>query len=362
MIGWRTSTNRIEINNFLLRNNIVKLGPLMQVLALLIEALLLLAKHGAIFGAPIIRLEARAVRQTVQVHLGNGFDRRLLRAIRDERRHTVRLDALRRRIETNARNRAKTTKPFVALEQLRVAQTHRQAHHVHNVLLANAHILQLLHREAFVVHRGGIITVLASGSVRGKIAQITAGRLLQRGGRATALRHVVRQWRRGTRRSRRRRRQRAQLTATQAFHVVGDAVAMDAMMSVAFLVLQLLHRLQRTLQLLHTRAQRFHLLVLGLVIVVGAAQKIGKLSIKIALLIRQSKLQLTNGDLVLRTACSPLAHFSLQLRLLLRIRMVLLLQSRIFAKKIIVRLVGVDTCHQLFHIEFEALGQIKHFR
>jgi len=121
----RSRSDGIEIRNLLFRDDIVHFGPLMEELAFLVHARLSLSECGAKLGASKVGLQSSAVRQTKQVHLPNRLQGIRLVGVRHKSRNTVGFHAFRRRIEADPANGPKFAKPFMALQQLGIAQRHR---------------------------------------------------------------------------------------------------------------------------------------------------------------------------------------------------------------------------------------------
>merc|ERR1712087_809243 len=64
----RPRADRVEVGDLLLGDNVLVVGPRVQELALFVEALLFAAEQRAVFRAPEVGLQARAVGEAVQVH------------------------------------------------------------------------------------------------------------------------------------------------------------------------------------------------------------------------------------------------------------------------------------------------------
>jgi len=139
----RPSADGVEVGDFLFGDDIVVVGPRVQKLALFIETLFAAAKERAVFGAPEVGFEARAVGEAVQIHRANRLQRVALLGEGDKGGNAVGFDALWRSVETDARDRAKLAKPLIALQQLGIAQRDGQPNDVHDVLLAHAQLLEL---------------------------------------------------------------------------------------------------------------------------------------------------------------------------------------------------------------------------
>jgi hypothetical protein len=82
-------------------DNILDLGPSMQKLALLVEALFTVSKGGTKLGSTKISLQSSTIRQAVQVHLTNRLQCIRILCIRYKRRDAIGLHAFRRCIETD---------------------------------------------------------------------------------------------------------------------------------------------------------------------------------------------------------------------------------------------------------------------
>lgn len=98
---------------------------MMQELTFLIHTLIALSECRAKLGSSKVGLQARAVRQTEQIHLSNRLQGIRFVGIRHKSGDTIRFHAFWRRIKAYPGNSTKFAKPFMALQQLGIAQTDR---------------------------------------------------------------------------------------------------------------------------------------------------------------------------------------------------------------------------------------------